>query len=139
MTKKIEYKPSCVAVSVDTWEILRNHFGVENVIGYLILKVNVNRVTYSAHKVNGMNTLDENDEMVSLCLGTQIADIMTLKCDDDAVGFFVDNHGKFVFRINHNKGVIREGSVGFEDLDWASGVDRLEPYLIELDEMKEAN
>jgi hypothetical protein len=64
---------------------------------------------------------------------------MTLKCGDDAVGFFVDNHGKFVFRINHTKGVIREGSVRFEDLDWASGVDCLESYLIELDKIKEAN
>lgn len=140
MTKKDdEYKPKCIAVSDDTWNILRNHFGAENVIGYLILKVNVNRVTYSARRVNGLNTLGEDDGKVNLCLGTQIAEHVTLKCDDDAIDFFVNNHGRFVFRINYTKGVIREGSVRFEDLDWAAGTNHLKPYLIELDESKEMN
>jgi len=139
MTKKIEYKPNCIAVSVGTWEILRNQFGVDGIIGYLILKTNVNKVTYSAHKVHATNTLDEDDRVVNLCLGTQIAGEITLKCDDSGIDFFVNNHGKFVFRINHIKGVIRDGSVQFGDLDWASSNGHLEKYLIELYKSEETN
>lgn len=132
MAKKVEYKPKCVPIAVHTWETLRNFFGVENVVGYLILKVNINRVTYSTHKVHATNTLDENDAVVNVCLGTQIAETITLKCDDDAISYFVDNHGKFVFIIKHSKGVIRDGSVRFEDLVWADNNNQLEPYLDEM-------
>ena len=132
MTKKIEYKPKCVLIAVHTWETLRNFFGVENVVGYLILKVNVNRVTYSTHKIHATNTLDEGSEIVSVCIGTQIADTVTLKCDDEAISYFVNNHGKFVFIVKHSKGIIRDGSVRFEDLDWADKNDHLQSYLDEV-------
>ena len=132
MAKKIEFKPNCVPVSAHTWETLRNHYGVENIVGYLILKININRVTYSTHKVNGMNTLDENGEIVNVCIGTQIADTITLKCDDDAISFFVDNRGKFLFWINHEKGIIYNNSVGFKELDWADENGHLQSFLNDL-------
>ena len=133
MAKKVEYKPKCIHITVHTWETLRNFFGAENIIGYLVLKVNVNRVTYATYKVHATNTLDEDDNMVNVCLGSQIADTVTLKCEDSAIDFFVRNHGKFVFIIKHSKGVIRDGSVGFEDLEWASETPgRLQSYLDEV-------
>lgn len=132
MAKKDEFKPNCVPVSVRTWETIVNHYGVGNVKGYLITKINVNRVTYSVHKVNGMNTLDESNSMVNLCLSDVILDAITLKCDDDAISFFVKNHGKFLFWINHEKGIICDGSVGFEELDWADENGHLQTFLNEL-------
>ena len=133
MTKKIEYKPKCIHVTVHMWEILRNFFGVENIIGYLVLKVNVNRVTYATYKVHATNTLDEDDREVNLCIGSQLADTVTLKCEDSAIDFFVHNHGAFVFMIKHSKGVICDGSVRFEDLEWASDTPgRLQSYLDEV-------
>jgi len=109
-----------------------NHYGVGNVKGYLVTKINVNRVTYSVHKVNGMNTLDESISTVNLCLSDVILDAITLKCDDDAISFFVKNHGKFLFWINHEKGIIYDGSVGFAELDWADENGHLQSFLNDL-------
>ena len=132
MAKKNEYKPKCIPINVSTWEVLRNHYGAENIIGYVILKVNINRVTYAVHKVYGANTLDENDNKLNLCTGSQIADTITMKCNADYVSYFVDNHGSFLFRIDHSKGIIQGGSVQFQDLDWANENDHLQKYLNEI-------
>jgi hypothetical protein len=132
MTKKNEYKPDCILIHIDTWNILKKHYGNTGIKGYLIRKVNVGRVTYSVHVVNGMNTLENNKDMVNLCLGDQMLDSITMKCDDDAVSFFVDNHGKFLFWINHEKGIIRNNSVGFEELDWADENGHLQSFLNDL-------
>ncbi|MCK5386799.1 MAG: hypothetical protein KAJ39_06415 [Gammaproteobacteria bacterium] len=134
MAKKNEYKPKCIPIDVSTWEVLRNHYGAENIVGYLILKVNINRVTYAVHKVHGTDTLDEDDNRINLCIGSQIADTITMKCDVSDISFFVDNHGSFLFMISHSKGVIHGGSTRFESLDWANEHNHLQGYLDKITE-----
>ena len=71
---------------------------------------------------------------INLCIGSQIADTITMKCDVSDISFFVDNHGSFLFMISHSKGVIHGGSTRFESLDWANEHNHLQGYLDKITE-----